>query len=350
MQSLRRAVALAAVLCCVLLAPGASGFAQRQVTSEQPLSERTTIAAPAVIGASGIVQGVEFLENSLEYYREVLGFEMIGEASEMPIFDIKIQALTNHGGALYRTALLEIPDSTFNLQLFEVTNGQPRTRSSPRQLTARPTDRGGVVLGYEVPDIVRTFTSIETSGQATVINVGGKPVGKTLFVRNRDGLVTRFSQRGETERSTELNANPASIALTPGDVDATLRFYRDLLGFDLKTGDWEASKDVMNALGAEVGMVRRSQGYVPGTNIHFEIDEYSGIPQRRAYYYYNSIPGAVSLQLVVRDIDEIVNVLRASQVRIVTSGQQPVTLDGERTVLVRDPDGVFIQLIEREEG
>jgi len=31
----------------------------------------------------------------------------------------------------------------------------------------------------------------------------------------------------------------------------------------------------------------------------------------------------------------------------VTTGQQPVTLDQSRTLLIRDPDGIFIQLIEQ---
>ena len=276
------------------------------------------------------------------------GFELVGSATEKPTFDIHVQALTNHGGVLYRTALLKIPGSTMTVQLFEGTNGGPSSRSSPRQLTARPTDRGGAVLGFRVPDIAGTFTTIANAQQqAAVVSVGGKPVGKTLVVRNRDGLVAQLVQPGEGEQSTDPNADPASIALTPGDPEASLRFYRDILGFDLKTGEWEKGADVMNALGADMGMVRRSRAYIPGSKVRFELDEYSGLATKRAFYYYNSMPGAVTLQLLVRDLDAFVKVLRAAQVRIVTTGQQPVTLDQSRTLMIRDPDGIFIQLIER---
>jgi catechol 2,3-dioxygenase-like lactoylglutathione lyase family enzyme len=319
----------AAALFFVIAALGAVGSAQQRKTH--------------VIGAAGLVHGVQTLEPSLAYYRDVLGFELLGPATEKPTFDIHLQALTNHGGVLYRTALLKIPGSTMTVQLFEGTNGGPSSRSSPRQLTAQPTDRGGAVMGIRVPDLAGTFTTIaKVQQQAAVIGVGGKPVGKALFVRNRDGLVAQLAQSGEG-----LNVDPASIALTPGDPDASLRFYRDILGFDLKTGEWETGRDVMNALGTDTGMVRRTQGYIPGTKIRFELDEYSGFPTRRAFYYYNSMPGAVTVQLVVRDLDEVVKELRAAQVRIVTTGQQPVTLDGSRTLLIRDPDGIFIQLIER---
>jgi catechol 2,3-dioxygenase-like lactoylglutathione lyase family enzyme len=331
-RSPSRAVAAAASLFCVIAASGPVGFAQRK---------------PHVIGAAGLVHGVQTLEPSLAYYRDVLGFELIGSATEKPTFDIHVQALTNHGGVLYRTALLKIPGSTMNVQLFEGTNGGPSSRSSPRQLTARPTDRGGAVLGLQVPNAADTLTTIANSQQSAVISVGGKPVGKTLVVRNRDGLVAQVTQSGEADGSTELNADPASIALTPGDPEASIRFYRDILGFDLKTGDWEAGKDVMNALGAEMGMVRRSRAYIPGSKVRFELDEYSGLATQRAFYYYNSMPGAVTLQLLVRDLDGMVKALRAAQVRIVTTGQQPVTLNGSRTVLIRDPDGIFIQLIEQ---
>ena len=324
-QSPRRA---AAALVLVIAALGAVGSAQQRKTH--------------VIGAAGLVHGVQTLEPSLVYYRDVLGFELLGPATEKPTFDIHVQALTNHGGVLYRTALLKVPGSTLTVQLFEGTNGGPNSRSSPRQLTAQPTDRGGAVMGFRVPDIAGTFTTIaKAQAQAAVISAGGKPVGKTLFVRNRDGLVARLVE------STDLTADPASIALVPGDPEASLRFYRDILGFDLKTGEWEAGRDVLNALGHEMGMVRRTQGYIPGSKVRFELDEYSGLPTRRAFYYYNSMPGAVTLQLVVRDLDEVVKELRAAQVRIVTTGQQPVTLDRSRALLIRDPDGIFIQLIEQ---
>jgi catechol 2,3-dioxygenase-like lactoylglutathione lyase family enzyme len=335
MRSLRGAAAAAVVVSAVLVSPGRIGSAQRQQTAH-------------VIGATGLVHGVENLDKSLPYYRDVLGFDVIGSVTEKPTFDIHVQALTNHGGVLYRTALLQIPGSTMTVQLFEGTNGGPNSRSSPRQLTALPTDRGGAVLGFRVPSVAGSFATIASSGQADVISVGGKPAGNALFVRNRDGLVAQLVQSGDAERSNGLNADPASIALVPGDPAVSLRFYRDVLGFDLKTGDWESGKDVMQARGAEMGMLRRNEGDIPGSKIHFELDEYSGFPTKRAFYYYNSMPGAVSLQLLVRDLDDLVRALRAAQVRIVTTGQQPVTLDRSRTVLIRDPDGIFIQLIERE--
>ena len=126
--------------------------------------------------------------------------------------------------------------------------------------------------------------TIASSPQAAFVSVGGKPVrGKTLVVRNRDGLVAQIVQSGEGERSTDANADPASIALTPGDPDASIRFYRDILGFDLKTGELEAGRDVMHALGAEMGMVRRSQAYIPGTKVRFELDEYSGLPTKEPF-------------------------------------------------------------------
>jgi len=332
-RSLRRALITAALPFCVMVVTGAAGP-----------PEAAGPRVGQVIGVGSFVHGVETLEQSLEYYRDVLGFEPIGTVPPAPIFDLPIQTLTNHGGALHRTVTLKIPDSTVKLQLFEVTNGQPGTRSSLRQTTARPTDPGGAVLGVRVPSVATTFANIERSHQADVLGVGGKPAGNVLFARNRDGAVTELVQSDGNG-----TADAASIVLTTAGDGLTIKFFKDVLGFDLETGDWESGKDVMNAVGADTGMIRRTAGVVPGTKVRFEIDEYSGIPQKRAYYYYNSIPGAVSLQFVVRDIDEMVKILRAEQVRIVTTGQQPVTIDHSRTVLVRDPDGLFIQLMEREQ-
>ncbi len=341
-RSLGRATAAAAVLFCMMGAPEYRGQAQ---------TAAATRGASPIVGIDGIVYGVETLEKSVEFYQKVLGFELTGTVPDAPLFDIHVQALTNHGGVLARRATLRIPHSPISIQLFEGTNGQPGTRSSLRQATARPSDPGGAVLTVQVPSLAATVANIESSHQGDVISMGGKPSGNRVVVRNRDGVVTEIVQSDGPGAPGRSEADVASIALTAGsNVASKMQFYRDVLGFDLKTGEWEGGKDVMPPLGADVGMIRRSAGYVPGTKIRFEIDEYSGLPQKRAYYYYNSIPGAVSIQLAVRDIDQMVKALRAAQVRIVTTGQQAVPLDHSRTVLIRDPDGVFIQLMEHAQN
>ena len=260
-------------------------------------------------------------------------------------------AMTDFGEG--RTATLKIPESSFTLQLLEVSNGPEAARHSERQGSARPTDRGATVLRVPVSHIAETLADIEKARAGDARGVGGRggridgvPAGKTLFVRNRDGFVTEIVESGQAGAPAGLIANGASIALTAGDGAAKIQFYKDILGFDLKTGEPEASQDVLNALGAEGGTVRRSRCEIPGTTILFEIDEFTGIRQKRAIYNFTPQPGAVTLQLVVRDMDAIMKALIAKRVRIVTTALRPVKMAHSRNIVVSDPDGVFVELIE----
>jgi catechol 2,3-dioxygenase-like lactoylglutathione lyase family enzyme len=141
-----------------------------------------------------------------------------------------------------------------------------------------------------------------------------------------------------------VQGSGAGIVLTAADPDEKLRFYRELLGFDLQRGEWER---VLSAAHAPVS-VRRSIGRVPGTDVPFEIREYQGLHQRRFYPSTMGQDGVAWIQLLVRDLDALMRVFIAERVLIVSTGLQPVVVDdGTRRVVVRDPDGVFVELIER---
>lgn len=58
--------------------------------------------------------------------------------------------------------------------------------------------------------------------------------------------------------------------------------------------------------------------------------------------------GTAILQLMVRDLNSLLNKLKAGAATIVSMGGEPVKLGGNtRIVIVRDPNNLFLELIER---
>ena len=61
-------------------------------------------------------------------------------------------------------------------------------------------------------------------------------------------------------------------------------------------------------------------------------------------------PGASLYILTVKDLDAVMQRVRKSGTPVVTAGGEPVTIDGDhgkmRAVVVKDPDGFFIELIQ----
>ena len=90
---------------------------------------------------------------------------------------------------------------------------------------------------------------------------------------------------------------------------------------------------------------------IPGSTTRVEIVEFKGV-ERKIVEPRLQDPGAVRLILVVRDIDPLLANLKGHNVPVVTAGGLPVNLTAGalrgRSVVVKDPDGHFIQLLQPE--
>ena len=293
--------------------------------------------------------GVASIEKAIEFYQNALGLELVsvvpgrvGTQIGPNFYDAKLQALMNVGGAYYRIATFRVPNAGFRLQLVEMINNDPLSAlRGRRQSSALPTEGGGLMLRLPVGDLDAMAAKIHDQFLADVITLGGKPAGtpvRRLSIRDgEDGFLIELVQQ---------SAGPAGIVLTAANVDQKLLFFRDILGFTLKSGAWEHDAGGMAAVGVAAGTVRRHAGVVPGTDVPFEIDEYQGFRQHRFYSPIMGQTGVGWIQLVVRDLDGLMKTLVEKRIRIVSTGLEPVTFDESRRVVIRDPDGVFVELIE----
>src|SRR4051812_1836417 len=131
------------------------------------------------------------------------------------------------------------------------------------------------------------------------------------------------------------------------DLDTTLAFYNNVFGLKGNPSDFPnpAVPLLTNAPGVTL---RLSMLALPG-GMRFELTHFKGVERKPAQARYTD-PGAASIVLHVRDIDVLFANARKANAPIVTTGGVPVeitTAAGRaRSIILRDPDGFFVQLIQ----
>jgi catechol 2,3-dioxygenase-like lactoylglutathione lyase family enzyme len=131
------------------------------------------------------------------------------------------------------------------------------------------------------------------------------------------------------------------------DLDTTLTFYREVFGLNGTPQDFPnpAVPQLTNAPGVTL---RLSMMSLPGA-MRFELTHFKGLERKPGRAAYTD-PGAGSIVLYVRDLDAVVANAKRANAAIVTTGGAPVeipTASGQaRSILLRDPDGFFVQAVQ----
>jgi catechol 2,3-dioxygenase-like lactoylglutathione lyase family enzyme len=148
-------------------------------------------------------------------------------------------------------------------------------------------------------------------------------------------------------QSTPITKSLSHAIHAVNDLDTTLAFYRDVFGLKGNPQDFPnaAVPLLTNAPGVKL---RLSMLPLPG-NMRFELTHFMGLERQAAQAKYTD-PGAASIVFHVRDIDALVANAKKAGAPIITEGGAPVEIpaaDGKvRSIIMRDPDGYFIQLVQ----
>jgi catechol 2,3-dioxygenase-like lactoylglutathione lyase family enzyme len=146
-----------------------------------------------------------------------------------------------------------------------------------------------------------------------------------------------------------------NLAHTTQSLDKTVPFYRDTLGLPVNgTRDPLAQQPQkldpeMSKFTATSGMSFRGATFrIPNAAFGFELTEFTGGPRKPVRPNLQDI-GAATLALQVRDIEKVLEKVKASGATIVTLGGNPINPIGKpdsklREIVVRDPDGFFVEL------
>jgi catechol 2,3-dioxygenase-like lactoylglutathione lyase family enzyme len=135
------------------------------------------------------------------------------------------------------------------------------------------------------------------------------------------------------------------------DLDAALKFYRDGLGLEVQgaPGDASANPALRDMFGLPDAKIRWAIARTPAAAGGVEMVEISGAGGHAIERRLED-PGAMCLVVTVRDLDGTLARLKGMGAPVVSRGGEPVTIGaGTRIVVVKDPDGHFVELSQPAE-
>ncbi len=308
----------------------------------------TPPSSAPVVGILNYIHAVNDLETTLAFYNDVFGLK--GEPRPFP--NPGVPALTNSPGVSLRIAVLKLPNESFG---FELTQFSGVDRHPGR---AKHTDPGAALLALRVKDIAPVLAAIKKRHDPIVTSSGAPvtistPRGsiQSMLVQDPDGYFLEVVQSTPPAGVTsEGNVYDASIGLTIADRESTLKFYHDLLGFDLNgKPDFSSDPTIADMVGAPHAQSRELVGNIPGTKALMAFYDYKGVP-RTPFHLRVTDPGAPAVALRVTDIEGLLARMRAAGVQVTSAHGEPVQFSPTiRNIFVVDPNGLNIELFETKQ-
>jgi len=298
------------------------------------------------VGMLNWIHAVNDLDKTLAFYHEVFGLD----AEARPFPNPGVPALTNSPGATLRLATLKLPNAGFGFELTQF-SGVDRHPGVPKH-----TDPGAALIALRIKDFEPVLAAIKkrhdpiiTTSQAPVKIETPNGGIKSLLIRDPDGYVIEVVESKPPQGDTTTgNVFGASMGLTVADMQATEKFYHDLLGFDLK-GDMKFSSApaILDMTGAGPHAKNREMvATIPGTKTILAFYEYEGI-QRHPFHLRVPDPGAPAIALRVTDLDGLLERMRTAGVKVESKDGKVVQFaPNVRNIFVQDPNGLNIELFE----
>jgi catechol 2,3-dioxygenase-like lactoylglutathione lyase family enzyme len=321
------------------------------VVAAEPCFAQDAPAEPsgATVGFMHAIHATNRVDETLAFYTEVFGLAGQIRAFENP----GVPLLTNAPGVTLRVSMLRIPGQGFNFELTEFQSVE-RHPAAPSIV-----DPGAAHMKLLVRDLDPVVAALDARG-AEIVTRSGAPVRvstelgsvEAIFCRDPDGyLVEAIEVPFSTDAGTLGNVVGSIMGLTVEDMNASLAFWRDLLGFEL--GSPKASTDpaMLDLFGIKgrLSFVTAS-GVVPGSNARIELIEFRDVP-RRPFDLRVPDPGASGMAIRVADIETLLPRLAAAGVRVISKDGRLVEWSPTvRNVFVKDPNGFNIELVGQVEA
>lgn len=305
-------------------------------------------AAPVKGATTGFMHAIHAtnnVETTLAFYTDVFGLG--GKVT--PFANPGVPLLTNSPGVNLRISMLRIPGRGFNFELTEFTN----TERKPAQ--PKLTDPGAPRMKFEVRDIAAVVAAAKKRG-AAVMTAGGEPVNQApdhavrgILLRDPDGYIVHAIVAEGTSVDAPGNVVGAVMGLTVADMQASLRFWRDMLGFEFGPPIL-AAFPVPAPAAALIGApgfteARTVMGTVPGSTARIELTEFRG-QKGTPFDLRVPDPGASGMAIRVANIQDLLAKMKTAGVRVISKDGALVEWDAKiRNVFVKDPNGFLIELV-----
>jgi catechol 2,3-dioxygenase-like lactoylglutathione lyase family enzyme len=308
--------------------------------------------APAgdVVGVGNFAHIVADLDRSVGFYRDVLGLTVSGN---IPFGPNEAVAKFGHTeGGQSRVAVLKVPGIPLGIELIEYKDIE-RKAQNPRFY-----DPGAANMSMRVHGLDALFPKIAGYPGVKILTKGGKPATLTtpngtlhaVFIQDPDGFVVEMLDVANPPADAPPGFVIGGGSLEPSvrNSEESVKFYNELLGFDLKLGAaFNDNQEMAATAGAPGASFRQSTARIPGTAMPFTLIEFKNIEQKTLSGRTQD-PGTTVLQLIVKDVTALSAKLKAAGVPFVTTGAEPVQVaPGLKIVIVKDPNDILLELAER---
>jgi catechol 2,3-dioxygenase-like lactoylglutathione lyase family enzyme len=316
-----------------------------------PVSPQSAATAK-MVAPNAIIHVVADLGRSTAFYRDQVGLVPDTEPAFPAGRSDAMAMLTNTPGASVETATFRVPGSETRLVLLRFAGGAGAAISPQLQ------DFGQAKTAIRVRDIDAQFarvhtgiTGVWTTGGGPVRPEGPQGVNQAVITRDPDGAPLEFVFQTTPPIPDSVPASSNVVggwaSLIVQDLGATIPFYQTHFGFEVRNPGRQASATLLALQGLPAATTTMSTGArVPGTMYTWFLYAYGGI-ERKAVNARLSQPGTTAISLYVDDVRAMLGALRAAGTVVETAGGQAVNVGGHSRVIVRDPGGLLIELVER---
>jgi catechol 2,3-dioxygenase-like lactoylglutathione lyase family enzyme len=316
-----------------------------------PTAQTAGVQAVAMVGLT-----VSDMDRSVQFYTTVLDFEKV---SDDELLGPAYEELQGVFGARLRVVRLRLGDEYLQLTEYLASRGRPAPVDS------RSNDRWFQHVAIIVRDMDRAYTRLRqfkvqhasTGPQLLPKTIPGAAGIRAFYFKDPDGHPLEVLQfppdKGDPKwhrPGDRLFLGIDHTAIVVGDTRASLAFYRDVLGFRVagQSMNFGTEQEHLNNVpGARLQItgLRASRG--PG----IEFLQYLTPTDGRAYPADERPNDLVHWQttVLVPDAAAAAAVVRRGKFRLLSPGPVELpdsTLGFKRGVLVRDPDGHVVQLVE----
>jgi catechol 2,3-dioxygenase-like lactoylglutathione lyase family enzyme len=336
----------------------------RVLRRQARLSPRALLLAvlfAAWLGAASRVDSVAMtvsdLDRSVDFYSNVLKFQKI---SEYEVADAGYEHLEGVFGLRIRGALLQLVNETIELMEYLAPQGRPVPADS------RGNDRWFQHIAIIVSDMDKAYAWLR---QNKVRHASAGPQRLPDWNKNAGGIQA-FYFRDPDGHFLEILAFPPDkgdpkwhhdgdrlflgidhTAIVVADTEASLRFYRDLLGMTVagESENYGVEQEHLNSVfGARLHITSLKAASGPGV----ELLEYLAPRDGRPYPPDEKANDLIHWQTRFSGIEpaEAAHALRKSGAPFISSGvvELPDRKAGFRkSLIVRDPDGHAVQIAEQ---
>lgn len=355
------------VVTILLSCSAATSFAQSATATTAP--QHPAVEAVAAVGIT-----VSDLDRAVAFFSDVLTFERVAETK---LSGGEFAQLQNLVSPRARAACLRLGDERIELTEYE----SPKGRAFP--VDSRSNDRWFQHIAIVVSDMEKAHAWLHekmvrhaSKDPQRLPDWNKSAAGiKAFYFRDPDGHFLellefppdkgnpKWHRKGRAGVSPALGSgdSPAPLflgidhtAIVVADTDASLRFYRDLLGFKVAGGS------------ENFGMEQADLNNVPGAHLRITTLRAPAGPAIEFLEYLNPRDGRPypadaqtndllhwQTTLVAPDVSSLADKLRASETRFVSTGvvrfseSRPAN---RMALIVRDPDGHALKVVTATEG